>query len=241
MKIRIALIPTPPNIDLVIETTRVTRPDSRIVGGSNDIGVRKLPPILLGFQRLQSLANQSLRETPAYCRSYWISGQSAMAPRTAFISGPLDPSPEYFSTHYIPELNLAISAGDNFVIGPVAGVDNLSLNHLLSQRVDPTRICIYMASFEYAIPQLRREFEAKGVMVLNTGGVTTRERDAAMTRNSEYDILRYRSEAEAREVYGRSWRPRVSNTEMNERRRRGDFGVEYRGGWRVEDLRAGGC
>jgi len=54
---------------------------------------------------------------------------------------------------------------------------------------------------------------------IREAGVTTRDRDAAMTMNSSYDILRYRTEEECKMLYGDLWWPRVSNTEMNERRR----------------------
>ena len=51
-------------------------------------------------------------------------------------------------------------------------------------------------------------------------------RDARMTRASDYDILWARTEDEERELYGERWRPRVSATEMNRLRR-----LEV-GGWR---------
>jgi len=52
-------------------------------------------------------------------------------------------------------------------------------------------------------------------------GVTrTQERDAAMTKASDYDILRYRTEEEAKEFYGKLWMRHVTNTELNERRRK---------------------
>lgn len=80
-----------------------------------------------------------------------------------------------------------------------------------------------MALFEHASPSWLESFTSRGVNVhCVSDAVTTRERDAAMTRDSDYDILRYRTEAEARELYGAGWWPRVSNTEMNERRRVGD-------------------
>ena len=47
-----------------------------------------------------------------------------------------------------------------------------------------------------------------------------------MTKSSDYDILRYLTEKEAKEVYGERWWPRVSATEMNERRRRKLMGEE---------------
>ncbi|KAF2450088.1 hypothetical protein P171DRAFT_204800 [Karstenula rhodostoma CBS 690.94] len=87
-----------------------------------------------------------------------------------------------------------------------------------------------MAPFEHASLPWRTSFTSLGVHVVEVGdAITTRERDAAMTRDSDYDILRYRSEEEARAVYGKGWWPRVSNTEMNERRRCGDGSQEYRG------------
>ena len=75
--------------------------------------------------------------------------------------------------------------------------------------------------------------------------MTTRERDAAMTAASDYDILRYRTEEEAREVYGKGWWPRVSNTEMNERRRAGvssqEYGLGGEGGGGVGEQDGGGA
>lgn len=141
---------------------------------------------------------------------------------TAFISGPLDPTQEYFNLHYKPKIDAAISENHDFIIGPVRGIDALALQYLISQDVSPSRITIYMASFEYASITWRNSFTHLGVNVFCVEeGVTTRDRDAAMTRDSDYDILRYRSEAEAKEAYGSAWWPRVSNTEMNERRRKG--------------------
>ncbi|KAJ7243015.1 hypothetical protein C8J57DRAFT_1366957 [Mycena rebaudengoi] len=45
------------------------------------------------------------------------------------------------------------------------------------------------------------------------------ERDAAMTAASDYDILRYQTEAECRALYGKKYRARVSGTQLNEIRR----------------------
>ncbi|KAF2186357.1 hypothetical protein K469DRAFT_707018 [Zopfia rhizophila CBS 207.26] len=149
--------------------------------------------------------------------------------RTAFISGPLDASEEYFNTHYVPHLQTAIQKGDHFVMGPVAGIDTLSLHYLLSQNVDPKRITVFMAHFEYQNASWRKSYEELGVSVKEVGslGTTTRDRDAAMTQASDYDILRYRSEEEAKELYGSIWWPRISNTEMNERRRKGVTSQAY--------------
>ncbi|KAF2502652.1 hypothetical protein BU16DRAFT_16490 [Lophium mytilinum] len=150
-----------------------------------------------------------------------------MSPRVAFISGPLDASDEYFATHYAPRILAAAAADDSFVIGPVRGVDTLALQFLLDpfHDVGPSRITIFMAEFEFASRGWRQGYVEKGVKIWEEG-ITTRERDAAMTRESDYDILRYRTEEETKELYGAAWWPRVSNTEMNERRRREQRGEE---------------
>jgi len=52
------------------------------------------------------------------------------------------------------------------------------------------------------------------------------ERDEACTRASHYDILRYRPEEEARQLFGERYWPRISGTEKNERRRKGGFALD---------------
>ncbi|KAL4904091.1 hypothetical protein BDW74DRAFT_155083 [Aspergillus multicolor] len=60
------------------------------------------------------------------------------------------------------------------------------------------------------------------VHVLQDRLATTQNRDVAMTAASDYDILRWRTDDEAREFYGELYRPgRVTNTERNWRRRKG--------------------
>ncbi|KAF2871523.1 hypothetical protein BDV95DRAFT_572211 [Massariosphaeria phaeospora] len=162
-----------------------------------------------------------------------------MMPRTAFISGPLDAPDEYFDTHYRARIDQAIRDGDNFVMGPVAGIDTMALQYLLAHPdgVLPRRITVYMAHFEYQTVARRKSFEALGVNVREVGDVhtTTGMRDAKMTEESDYDVLRYRSESEAKEWYGSAWWPRVSNTEMNERRRKGVWSREYTLGGSVRE------
>jgi hypothetical protein len=141
-----------------------------------------------------------------------------MSSRTAFISGPTDPDPEYFSLHYQPAILAALSAGDSFVIGPVPGIDTLALSFLLAQKVPSSRLTVYLTKCEsrYHIPRL----EELGVNYKIVEGSITQVRDAAMTRVSDYDILKYRSEKEAKEFYGKNWIEYVTNTELNERRRK---------------------
>lgn len=55
-----------------------------------------------------------------------------------------------------------------------------------------------------------------GVNVQVVEGHMSRERDSAMTMSSTYDILRVRTNDEARAFYGRLWREGyVTNTERN--------------------------
>jgi hypothetical protein len=140
--------------------------------------------------------------------------------KTAFISGPIDVNDEYFTEYYESPILAAIEEGHSFVLGPVYGVDTKALNFLLEQDVDPSRISIYMAGFEYNNIQKRRRYTSLGVNVVKAQSAsTTALRDAAMTAVSDYDILRYRTEAESKEVYGPTWHSKVSDAQMNERRR----------------------
>lgn len=139
-----------------------------------------------------------------------------MTTKTAFISGPLAPPSGYFETHYVPHLLSAIGKGHNFVVGPAPGIDVMALDFLVSQGVSTASITVYVAEFQHAE---RRVAESLGCKV-RVEGATTGERDAAMTRDSDYDILRYMTPLEARDFYGDAYWPRISNTEKNERRRK---------------------
>ncbi|KAF9477651.1 hypothetical protein BDN70DRAFT_880911 [Pholiota conissans] len=142
--------------------------------------------------------------------------------RTAFISGPIEPPEEYFLKHYVPFIRTAIAAGDDFVVGPAPGMDTMALQYLLKEDVHPSRITLYLAEFQ-ATSHMREKktwFEGLGGTVM-VEGLSTGERDAAMTRDSDYDILRYMSIDEQKVFYGDRYYPRVSATEKNERRRLG--------------------
>ncbi|KAE8326235.1 hypothetical protein BDV39DRAFT_177348 [Aspergillus sergii] len=146
-------------------------------------------------------------------------------PEIAFISGPLDVGPDniYFHTHYVHQINTAIERGHRFVIGPVAGVDRAALDYLLAYPIPPSHITIFVTPTENIL--MGDEFRSRAVNVHVVDGsmnMTTRDRDAAMTKASSYDILRWRPRTEAKEFYGRMYREGyVTNTEMNWRRRRG--------------------
>ncbi|KAL4801827.1 hypothetical protein BDV18DRAFT_164638 [Aspergillus unguis] len=126
--------------------------------------------------------------------------------KVAFISGPIDTGPktEFFHTHYTAPINAAISAGHSFVLGPIpSGVDAEALAYLLLHPVDPARITIFMTIGEDLA--WGKSFRDRGVNVhvLEDRMATTENRDAAMTEASDYDILKWRTEDEARAFYGR--------------------------------------
>ncbi|KAJ6475752.1 hypothetical protein C8R47DRAFT_985783 [Mycena vitilis] len=144
------------------------------------------------------------------------SGSDSRPARIAFISGPLAQPPTYFAEHYAPRLDAAITDGHAFVLGPSRGVDAFALAYLLQRGVPPARITVFLSQSERA---RQREFISQGLSVVVAGRGHT-ERDAAMTAATDYDILRYQTEAECRALYGRKYRARVSGTQLNEMRRK---------------------
>lgn len=141
----------------------------------------------------------------------------------AFISGPIDTGPDesYFRSHYVPMIEAAIANDHDFVIGPIPhGVDADALNYLLARSVRPKKITIFVTPSENA--WWGKNFRALGVNVHVIDGQMTSERDTALTKASTYDILRVRTEKEARDFYGKLYRKgHVTNTERNWKRRRG--------------------
>jgi hypothetical protein len=157
----------------------------------------------------RSIAPSSSEATPAPIQS-----------RRAFVSGPLEPPPDYFNKHYIPRLLAALSTSDSFLIGPSRGIDSLTLSFLRSKNCDPARLNVYFTTSEYHKTRvgLRKELESAGIRAVAAGRNHT-ERDEAMTKASDYDILRYLTKQECMELFGENYRERVSGTELNEMRR----------------------
>ncbi|KAJ6617555.1 hypothetical protein B0H10DRAFT_2218493 [Mycena sp. CBHHK59/15] len=154
-------------------------------------------------------ASSLLSATPETCPAVAAKSQ------VAFISGPLAPTPTYFVDHYAPRLDAAIAQGHAFVLGPSRGIDALALAYLRQHDVPAVHITVYLSQREAALaPRLR----AQGVAAVVAGRGHT-ERDATMTAASDYDILRYQTEAECRALYGSKYRARVSGTQLNEIRR----------------------
>lgn len=107
------------------------------------------------------------------------------------------------------------------MIGPLPhGVDADALDYLLAYPVSPDRITIFVTPGEMHIWE-EKSSQMK-VHVHEIREQTPGERHAAMTHASSYDILRWRKQDEAKELYGNMWRAgRVTKTERNWRRRRG--------------------
>ncbi|KAF2731031.1 hypothetical protein EJ04DRAFT_21339 [Polyplosphaeria fusca] len=156
------------------------------------------------------------------------------ARRVAFVSGHIDITQAQFLENYSAALEAAIHRGDAFVLSNALGVDTLALAYLRSHGVPASRITIYLHAprpgrepIARQVPanntRLGDEAEAKytkeGYSVKVVDGYHT-ERDAAMTHDSDHDILWIRSEADTAALYGAKYRPgRVSGTQKNKDRR----------------------
>ncbi|KIK63649.1 hypothetical protein GYMLUDRAFT_40715, partial [Collybiopsis luxurians FD-317 M1] len=156
--------------------------------------------------------------------------------KITFISGPLETAGSlYFQMHYQGRIDRAISLGHQFIMGPAAGIDSEALAYLVP-RVSIDRLTIYVhhQQLNTVRPHLRW-FEDQGGKIIIAGKNHT-ERDEACTRNSHYDILRYRTEEECRALYGAKWRDRISGTEKNEKRRAAGVGLIWTEGEAKPDI-----
>ena len=137
---------------------------------------------------------------------------------------------DYFRTHCEARIREAIAADDAFVMGLAEGMDNMALDFLLDEAgVSPERITLYLAEpqeWYRELVALKARVERVGGHVV-VEGMTIGEHDAAMTRDSDYDILWYLSVEEQKAFYGERYVLRVSNTEKNRRRRHGLLHVNH--------------
>jgi hypothetical protein len=89
------------------------------------------------------------------------------ASRIAFVSGHTDLDQASFDTHYIPQLDAALTAGDSFFLGDATGVDTQALEYLLSPAITlkyndiHSRITIYASK-----PTHIKELSGHGVEVI---------------------------------------------------------------------------
>jgi hypothetical protein len=100
-------------------------------------------------------------------------------PLTAFISGHITVENEEFARHYADKILEAYSLGHHFVIGDADGIDLLAQKLLLVLGANPERVTIYHM---FDKPRFNLGFKTSG------GYKNDEERDAAMTKNSNYDI-----------------------------------------------------
>ena len=158
--------------------------------------------------------------------------------KVAFVSGHIDLSNDTFTIQYKTCLDEAIRNGDNFILSNAGGADSMALEYLLSQDVSPSRITIYIHTPPARRqkpgganetmkridrlrtgPETQERYRNQGLCVKVINGWHT-ERDAEMTRDSDYDILWVRPDDETKALYGKKYRPgRISGTQKNKDRR----------------------
>lgn len=98
---------------------------------------------------------------------------------TAFISGHINLTEDEFKEHYVPKIREAFRNGDRFVIGDAPGADTMA-QKLLSRVCFSDEVTIF---YPFNKPRnLVGNFKTVG------GFKSYTERDAAMTKNSDYDI-----------------------------------------------------
>lgn len=128
----------------------------------------------------------------------------------AFVSGHLDLDVKQFETYYIPQIQNAIARGvSKFLVGDAPGVDTMTQHYLLQIG---QRVVVYHL---LDVPRINvGKFETVGNFKNETS------RDAAMTKDSTFDILWVRSTEECQRLFGSKFNPkRVSGTEKNRLRR----------------------
>ena len=132
----------------------------------------------------------------------------------------MDVSPAEFTTHYAPTIDLAISHNDNFILGDAQCAEKFALDYLL-RHGGPTikhRITVYpsrlynIAKFEAIGLRIGTDPSADGA----ADGASSRgkgrrqrdsqvrhlQRDARMTRASDYDMLWVRRRRDEEAVWG---------------------------------------
>jgi hypothetical protein len=126
----------------------------------------------------------------------------------AMISGHRDLTKDEFDAQYAPHILSALANGHDFVVGDAPGADEMAqaLLKKWSPILNPAaRVCVYHV---LTIPRHNAGFDTKRGYTSNTA------KDAAMTQDSDYDILWIRPSKHS-SVTGR-----VSGTERNQIRRK---------------------
>jgi hypothetical protein len=140
-----------------------------------------------------------------------------------FVSGHMNIHADEFEKHYVPVLNAVVNEQKDatFKLGNATGVDTLALHHLLKElNVPSERIEVYVYNY-YPNKQASEIERLKRLSVTVCSGFeNVHERDAALTRDSNCDILWIRSAAENIARFGARYKVgHVSGTEKNKIRR----------------------
>lgn len=114
----------------------------------------------------------------------WVQSQQQIA----FVSGHRDLTPAEFYQHYQPQLDKAIAARHQFVVGDAPGADAMAQMYLVG-RVSPERVTVYHAR--------RKPRHWYGGFAVCDGYANQSAKDAAMTAVSDYDIAWVRPGKEA--------------------------------------------
>jgi hypothetical protein len=137
---------------------------------------------------------------------------------TYFISGHINLTQVEFDTHYVPKINQVLNSNNKFVMGNAQGGDTLSLDYLISKKVNPKSITIYYHGYDKNHPRNKDYYTNLGVNLID-GFRSYTHRDSAMTYTSDVDIAWVRPPEETKklleslgEVYRAS---RISGTEKN--------------------------
>jgi hypothetical protein len=107
----------------------------------------------------------------------WVQAQSQK--RTAFVSGHRNLTPAEFYKHYQPQLDKAIAAGCQFVVGDAPGADAMAQMYLVG-RAAAEQVTVYHAG--------RKPRHWYGGFAVRGGYASQSAKDAAMTAVSDYDI-----------------------------------------------------
>lgn len=82
-----------------------------------------------------------------------------------------------------------------------------------------SRVHVYMFESEARNKKGRVETLGKMGIEVYVRGRSHTQRDVEMTKESDYDILKYLTREECKRLYGERYKERVSGTELNEQRR----------------------
>lgn len=123
--------------------------------------------------------------------------------KTYFISGHLELSEQEFADHYKSKIDKALAENAGFVVGDAPGTDLMAQQYLLGKTENVTVYHIRKAPRNDLGFFLRGRFK------------TDRDKDTAMTNESDKDIAWVRSEEEQKKLYGDKYRKRVSGTAKN--------------------------